>query len=431
MRGFGWALGVMGLLALASACGGGGSSGTEPAVNNVAGSSGMKICDYGCTCTNGLSGKFDCDTNQCDCAACPAFDPPEPAPFEACGGDPTGVWRLAGYEQGPFVLSVTSTNGAVTTCQGQTTQPSKPNDFLLELKASGDAALHYDLPSQSFEVVESCVAGLGLSCSSLTAFDCTRRECGLCECTSGARAGDVGELTWSKDGGKLTLIGEQASNLDFCVKGDTMTYRAAPAADISTLERLYRAGQPVVCAERGPDDCAKGGTCKLGQCVGTGSCNEAATEATCAKFQDCHWDAASCYGNVDFHCSLTDYVNAIPGCVLSKTPPKCVGTPLKCEVQPGCEAAGCLIGPACRGGKHDCFVDDKAVPGCVCDIGCTGTFDCADLTTPTSCQEAGYPEGAFDPCKWSTTACVATATPCEELSLNQCETTLGCVLEAQ
>jgi hypothetical protein len=89
-----------------------------------------------------------------------------------------------------------------------------------------------------------------------------------------------------------------------------------------------------------------------------------------------------------------------------------------------------LIGPACRGGKHDCFADDHGVPGCVCDIGCQGTFDCADITTEAACKEAGYPVGAFDACRWNTTACVATATPCEDLSIDQCETTLGCVLQA-
>src|SRR5258706_8131800 len=136
MRGFTWVLGVVGMLGLASGCGGDSGDPTPPMSVGVAGSSAMRACNYSCTCENGLIGNFDCDTNACNCSACPSFVPPDPPPFEACGGDPTGVWRLADYKLGPFKLSITSVNGAVTSCLGQRPDATKPTEMYLELKAN-------------------------------------------------------------------------------------------------------------------------------------------------------------------------------------------------------------------------------------------------------------------------------------------------------
>jgi hypothetical protein len=440
MRGLSAWLGGLLVLGLFVGCSDSGSGTSPMAHGGSSGSSGsgpVKVCDYGCTCDNGLQGTWDCDLDACSCAACPAFAPPEPEPFEACGGDPTGLWRPAAgkNDRRGFDLSLTSPAGNVIQCRGQLSDQMPPRQYLLELKGSGQAALLADIPAQKFQIAESCLAGASASCGSLQGFGCERTTCGLCECTNPAAAAALEDLTWSVAEDELVLTGEDfAEQIPFCVKDDTLTYLADGASDPLTFERIYRTGEPQLCAERRPADCTKGDrqTCQLGQCVGTGSCSEAgAGAAACAKFQNCAWEPDSCYGNVYVYCSLSDLVDGAPGCALAETPPRCVGRPWACEDQPGCAAKGCLIGPACIGGQHKCEYDDEGVEGCVCDLTCTGTLNCATIKDAATCKDSGQDQGLIEACRWSTTACVATATPCEDLSINECDTTIGCHLEAQ
>lgn len=384
----------------------------------------VEACDYSCTCANGLTGSFDCGLHACSCSACPTFAPEDPPPFTACGGDPTGLWQLSSYDPGPFQLAITNQE-RTTTCSGQFPTVVDGQELLLELKGDGAAALHNVSPGRDVELASSCLSSAGASCSALP-YDCKELACGLCHCTLPASTADVGQLTWSVSGTTIDLLGDRMSDqLPFCVEGETLRYQPRGSQSVITLERIYRTGQPQLCAERNAADC--NGTCKLGQCVGTGTCGEGLTPTTCAKYQNCAWDAQSCYGNVWDRCSVADYVAAVPGCVLSHTMPTCVGTPLPCAEQPSCAAKGCLIGSACVGGRHDCFID-PGVPGCSCpssSIICTGSFDCADVPQ-NHCADAG---GSLR-CEWSTKACVETATPCAELSLDECESTAGCVLQA-
>jgi hypothetical protein len=398
------------------------------------GTSGISSCGYTCTCENGLIGKVDCETNACTCAECPNFAPPEPVPFEACGGDPTGFWRLSDYDQGAFELSLTSVLGQLVMCRGQFPEPVRPTHFLLELKANGEASLQAEIDSHQFEIAKSCLSGAQADCNSLVDYDCEETDCGLCECTNPGSAETIEQLTWSAKEGELSLVGEDFSvTLPFCVDNGKLSYRAKGASNLVSLERIYRTGEPQLCADRRPEDCTTGDhdTCALGQCVGTGSCSEAADAATCAKFQGCAWDASSCHGLVFVHCMLTDYINGTPGCALSESPPTCKGTPWSCEQQPGCEAKGCLFGAACTGGQQPCEYDDHGIEGCSCDLSCTGTLNCSSVKTAAACTDAGQDRGLTEACEWSTTACVATAAPCEKLTLDECETTIGCVLQTE
>jgi hypothetical protein len=360
----------------------------------------------------------------------------EPAPFEPCGGDPTGFWRLSDYDAGRFDLTLTGALGNVElTCPGQYPEPFRPTQTLLELKANGEAAFHTDFPSYRFQVIESCLNGVKANCSSLQRdFGCEATSCGVCECTGAADALTQEELTWSAEGNELRIVGERfGETVSFCVKDGKLSYRAEGGTNLATFERLYRTGEPQLCADRTPEDCTKGdnNSCVLGQCVGTGSCSEAGNAATCAKFQDCQWDASSCYGQVYVHCQLADFLAGTPGCALSEAPPTCKGTPWICEEQPGCAAKGCLFAAACTGGEQTCEYDDEDIEGCVCDLSCTGTLNCATIKDAATCNASGEDKGLQDACEWSTTACVATASPCEELTIDECETTIGCALQPQ
>ena len=410
----------------------GSGSGSGSSGSGTSGS-GRETCGYTCYCDNGLQGSWDCQLDACNCAACPAFAPPEPQPFAACGGDPTGLWRLATGKIGrAFDLSLTTPAGDVIECRGQLAEQTAPRQHLLELKGSGLAAVLADVPAQKFQLAESCLGQASANCGSLQGFGCERTTCGLCECTNPA-ASIAEVLTWSVAEDELVLTRERdVERIPFCVKDDTLTYLPDGVTNPLTFERIYRTGEPPLCAERSPADCMKGDnqTCRLGQCVGTGSCHEAAGETACAKFQNCAWEPDSCYGNVNVHCSLPDLVNEAPGCALAQTPPQCVGTPWACEDQPACAAKGCLIGPACIGGERKCEYDDEGIEGCVCDLSCTGTLHCSTIKDAATCKDSGQDQGLIEACRWSTTACVATATPCQELSVNECETTIGCYLQA-
>src|SRR4051794_39990237 len=102
MRGLAYCFGLWMVVGFASACG---DTSADPKVPAGDPDPVGACFSYACTCENGLNGSFDCDRNECSCDACPSFAPAEPAPFEACGGDPTGFWRLSDYDQGRFELS--------------------------------------------------------------------------------------------------------------------------------------------------------------------------------------------------------------------------------------------------------------------------------------------------------------------------------------
>jgi hypothetical protein len=455
----GWVGGLL-MASFFVACGGGstagnGKSGTGGAsgiggpsrpggTSGMSGSSGSgeNACGQPCACASGVDGTWDCAENECACPTCSAFEPPDPPPFEACGGDPTGFWRLApGRNDGQsFTVLLDAPSGDRVTCPGQLVEPAPPTQYFLALEPNGRAEGIAQMPDKDFQVSESCLAQVPANCNSLSnVYDCKRTDCGLCDCTLAGSSGSLEDASWSVEGAQLTIEGRGSfGRFSFCVKGDTLTY-SADGGEPLVLERVYRTGEPRLCAERSPADCAKGDnqTCQLGECVGTGSCTEAAPgEAACSKFQDCTWKPDTCHGTVSTACTLSDLVEGAPGCAFAETQPSCVGTPWKCEDQPNCAAKGCLIGPSCLGGEQTCEWDDEGVEGCECDesefeLECSGTFDCSTIKNAATCEDSGVDQGLLEACRWSKTACVATATPCKDLSLTECETTIGCHLEAQ
>ena len=391
-------------------------------------STGVPACsaNQGCTCSNGLQGVFNCDTMQCDCDSCPAFTPGSEAPFTACGGDATGFWRLSKEDVASFALRLTDSSGAtVQTCLGQVVSQAADSTFLLEVNQDGSAGLYTGTSQRVVNFAESCLLG----CETSNGITCQAQACGLCNCTV-APATDGGEaFTWTANAGTLSLTN---SNLDvetlpYCVAGDTLVSQPAEGNARITLQRAYRTGVPQACAERTPANCAIGGGCVLGQCSGSGTCTEGFDQPSCEKYQGCSWESTTCSGEVGERCTISDYGQGTPGCVLSDKPATCSGTAKACVDQKDCAAKGCLIGSACVGGMKACFID-SGVPGCTCNLDgiCTGTFDCANVSED-HCGSAGL-EGS---CHWDTMACVATPTPCEQLSVTDCETTAGCVLTAQ
>ncbi|MES1189360.1 MAG: hypothetical protein ABUL60_36425 [Myxococcales bacterium] len=350
----------------------------------------------------------------------------------ACNGDPTGVWRLSSREESRFEFFFDyPTGGIAPACVGQNTRTDQTHDFLLELlpgvnpaEPGGNAALHYSSTETEVDFTSDCLQKGHDTCASVTDLECEDLDCGLCRCKILARD-TVVDLSWSVDKGALTLTNTQGGSqtFSFCATKDQLDLQSSTRALHLVLERMYRAGRPSPCTERTLTDCGQA-YCHVGECVGTDSCSNATDSVTCAKYPDCEWDATACSGTVPPRCTFRDYVDHTPGCELSEKAPHCGGAPLACSAQPNCVAKGCLRGSACTGGEQACVLDE-GIDGCTCtsSTNCSGTFDCADL-------EQSQCESVTGDCKWSTSACIATATPCEQLANSECDLTAGCFLQA-
>jgi hypothetical protein len=417
-------------LVVTSACGGGssGAKTTGAAGSPMTGGSGGGDAPYcppnaGCNCESGLQGHVNCDTMQCDCSSCPAFNPKARAAFDACGGDPTGVWRLTKTDSGSFLLGIqNSPKATLVTCPAELVSEKSAQTMLLQLAKDGSAAIALSAPERVIHVLNSCA----IDCQSINGASCTVGECGICTCTVRESSTFNEDLAWAHSGGKLTLAGpETQDEVSYCVKGDVLEYQPASGSALLTLQRVHPTGVPEPCAKRPACDSP---TCELGECTGTGFCADGLDQASCEKIQNCSWDQTSCHGTVPERCAFGDYSGGTPGCLLSDTAPKCTGLALECRDQPECAAKGCSFGAACDGARSNpCFVD-SGVKGCTCNSNgsCDGTFDCRDVSQD-HCNSAGLTGS----CRYNTMGCVATPVACEALTADECESTAGCVLSSQ
>jgi hypothetical protein len=414
------------LLWLVAACGSHPATDASPPTSSVGGTSSAPECpSIPCTCDDGLRGFISCETQTCDCSACPEFTRGRDLDFASCAGDPTGVWRLSGREESRFEFLFRFPSGGLSpACIGQNTRTDQTHDWLLELLAGGQGALHYVASETEVDFTRDCLERDRDTCTSVTDLQCEDLECGLCRCKILPQY-EVLDLGWSVDKAVLTLTWSQgaAHEFSFCTGTDQLHLQTTTKSLQLDLDRVYLAGRPTPCVEREVPDCGQG-ACRAGQCVGAGSCSSAADSVACAMYPDCEWDATHCRGDAPPHCSFRDYVDHTMGCELSSDAPHCAGVPLPCADQPSCLAKGCLVGSACAGGEHMCFLD-QGIEGCTCTSStkCTGTFNCANL-------EQSLCESLTGDCYWSTTACIATAMPCEQLTAGQCELTAGCFLQA-
>lgn len=270
-----------------SETGGTGGTNPEPCVNSS------------CTCMDGRVGEVPCTRDEanrcscaleCDCSACPAFEVDEPPPFDACGGEPVGVWRGLVFAAQGFHLS--SLGEAGGECPVDFTMASPSVEFLLRFDDSADLEIYRSAFSVSGNLLDSCVREVfqGVGCNGLEVANdgsCSLQDCGICSCTLPLLE-LAGGGTWVASAGTLliSLNSGARGTWDHCVQSDRLVLREASGVRFE-LERIQVMGTPAPCAERSSE--------------------------TCATSVGCTWDGSECSGAVAATCSLRDY-GRVPGC---------------------------------------------------------------------------------------------------------------------
>jgi hypothetical protein len=430
-----WA--VLGLTGVVVACGSGSDAAEDETLQRpggagsqggTAGTTGTAECvSTSCECPNGLTSVTECPSEECSCDACPEFDPRSTLPaFEACGGEPFGIWQATKTEINNFDFHLTNGSGVTSTCHGQTDTTAEV-EFIVEFDDGGVGRIHYEFPELVASFSDACIQeGLGTSCEYIDEHECELLDCGLCRCTFAGRYFDE-EITWSRDGSRLTFVtSDTMDTMDYCVDGGALVQSSEDGNLRYTMQKVYLSGVPTSCAERTAETCNVAG-CSLGECAGTGNCGEAYSESSCMQFQDCSWDPDVCKGTANPTCSMADHAGEVPGCQILTGNPTCTGAPEPCDGQQGCAAEGCSVSTGCIGGEHACFAGDDEVPGCTCNAyaECEGTFKCSEIADDLDCVSSGL-SGS---CAWSSSACVGIPTDCAELSADQCQDTEGCMLQ--
>jgi len=252
-----------------------------------------------CTCVDGRTSELACSrdasntcscSSQCDCSACPEFEVDESPPFDACGGDPTGIWRSIVFAPQGFHLSNLGTSGGE--CPADFTMASPDLEFLLSFAETAELEVYRSAFSVSGNMLDSCIREVfqGTWCNALDIANdgsCLLGECGICSCTLPVLELE-GTGSWSSTGGRISVslgTGERGS-FEHCVQVDRLVLRE-PSGIRFELERIQVTGTPTPCAQR--------------------------TNETCTMGNSCTWDGASCSGAVSATCSLEDYGN-VPGC---------------------------------------------------------------------------------------------------------------------
>lgn len=334
---------------LALAC-----SGDGPAArlrrNGGDGSSAIPSFPPSCTpdesCTCGLrEGRTRCEgtASICECENCPTLEFTDP-PTASCGGQPIGAWRLTGVTGGRRNLDFTP---SVAACESNLDiTASEVPRVLMHLLGGGSASYYGEQVPALVSWSNECVmahAGTGYDCDSGAALGDCELDCDVCRCNSFLPMLDRDNAHWERTESKLriSLWGGPEEGYDYCVEGDTLKL-SAPGLR-ATFERIHPFGLPTPCSDRPPEQCAAGGSCVQGACVGGMNCLEADSEGTCLTLPGCSWDSTQCTGNART-CKLEDY-EVVPGCVLTDEALACRGTPLPCEGRP---LDTCVAGEGCR-----------------------------------------------------------------------------------
>jgi hypothetical protein len=114
---------------------------------------------------------------------------PSVAPaFEACGGEPFGVWESDEISAPSFTLRLYQRNAfggfiAAGSCPTQVTELGAPASMRLALLDGGEAVMTGTGVSLSFHLLDSCVQEtLGQSCTQLELNGECAAQCGVCDC---------------------------------------------------------------------------------------------------------------------------------------------------------------------------------------------------------------------------------------------------------
>lgn len=374
-----------------------------------------------CACPNGGAGKTVCEYGVARCSSCPPAPPPKLP--DACGGDPSGLWRSTSLAYGQVQVPVTLNGYPKGTCAGQP-GPEEPGAvFAMDLRTASKAYFVAQGLPRTIALSASC---LGATCqnTSIDAVQCSGAG-DTCTCYASALVrGPSG--TWKTEGGKITLSdGKFARQLSYCVTGDKLEMFDASGAVINMV-RTNVSGEPTACSDR-PDEsaCRHNGDCWWGTCSGAGKCPTTFNANQCASW-DCTWIPDQCSGSVPGGCDITRWSL---GCGFTEGQKQCAGIVKDCATLTSAKCGatkGCTATPACTGtATADPHEWDGDAAGCKAHGGKYADTSCFEL----SCAKiaAASPCKSTDGCAWN--LCSGEATPCEELDLATCSKSSGCGVE--
>lgn len=399
-----------------------------------------------CACGGDASGEIECNNGvaTCVCDECGELPAPEPADFDACGGEPFGTWVLSEISPGDVTTLVHRNLGDTTGdyCPAEVTALGDDISFRLVLADGGDMAFELSGLSYSLQLLESCVAEARISSGcdqvlldreiGVDPVGTCSANCDICSCNI-LREGSF-EGTWERSDTTLDLS-YVGFDHEYCVEGNQMRLRNEDGL-VLVMQRVFPFSDPTPCEERSVEQCIQG--CRVGQCLGDADCESASSEGDCTNQQGCEWDAESCTGSPR-DCSLADY-DVVPGCEFLDEEPSCAGARVACEevAIEECDAApGCGVEGGCVGGTVTCSVLTGAcdfcnnVDGCGdCPDGggaCAGSSTCEQQPSSFACEDAtNYGMGD---CEWIDSLCRGEATPCEDLPAEVCDDVTGCNLQ--
>jgi len=384
---------------------------------------------------------------------CEPFEAATRAPFDACAGEPFGLWRISDLEWEARAVTFTRPSPAfigrtdVIDCPASVLDPQLPEQLILELADGGSGRMYRTAAGHTHQYADSCATPfLGKPCEQHAEPGQCSRNCDACTCRFSPmlRVEANGDLEWQVVDSVLTLSPELNPDqvFDYCVNGDQLRLLDASGATL-TLTRAFAISNPTRCEDRTLETCELGEGpnrgCRVGACVGAAGCDGASREEDCANRQGCAWDDSVCAGDPGPGCDLGQ-LDLTPGCELVDAQPRCVGTRTPCHDVPAeaCEASdGCSFGPGCDGGAVDCGALSGACSLCDQVMGCTecssgmstcgGAATCLDQSTQPACE--AVESLGMGRCQWVDAICRGAARPCEELGVDVCADAVGCHVE--
>jgi len=303
------------------------------------------------------------------CSAPPSDTGPR-CEIEACGGDPSGTWRLASLDCG---------------------EPSSyPPELLLHFESDGSGASYRD--------------------------------------------GVASEIDWTRSGEQLRFDGMEheycveddqlrilfPEGPAYQLERVFMVQTPIPTCESRGAHDCEQGEQP-----------SEG--CDLGACVGLLTCPDMENRPSCLRKEGCVWDAMACTGEPVASCHLWHY-GRMPGCHFSVVEPTCVGAPIPCSemLLADCEShPGCAIELGCRGSRISCIMVGACdgLEGCHRDDRgvCAGVAECRQQPSERQCNQAalGAPASA---CQWVEMCSGDERPDCAELPLTDCENVPGCAI---
>jgi hypothetical protein len=283
-----------------------------------------------CDCGVGTHGLKLCHAAgfECHCEDCGNYAvSSEPVPFDACGGDPSGLWSMTERDVSAAVLrgNFRAYEGQFE-CHSLRARDVRLPTALLRLGADGTGSYSFTpRGTPTIAVANDCLSASPVQdgqwhYEACDALGCLALGCGACECPFEADLALAGAAHWSTGEAQLDVVLESGEELSFayCVAGDELRLRDSHSGIDQVLVPATVGGTPIPCSERRAPQCGAG--CEQGACFGMpAGCAAATTRAACLEADElCGWAEGACRGE-DPSCEFADY-GVLPGCEIFVSP---------------------------------------------------------------------------------------------------------------